>query len=50
LKSEADLDTTGAIAAIPDISEATSIGSETKPEPKQEQEAPVVFKKRKSKR
>jgi hypothetical protein len=52
LKTEADLDTTGAIAAIPDITEAASAESEIKPELKQEQEqeAPVVFKKRKSKR
>ncbi|KAI4795009.1 hypothetical protein E4T44_11128 [Aureobasidium sp. EXF-8845] len=52
LKNEADPDTAQVIDAIPDFSEATSIGSETKPEVKQEQEqeAPVVFKKRKSKR
>jgi hypothetical protein len=52
LKKEADIDTTGAIAAIPDIAEAASTESGTKPEVKQEQEqeAPVVFKKRKSKR
>jgi hypothetical protein len=52
LKKEADTDTTGAIAAIPDITEAASADSETKPvlKQEQEQEAPVVFKKRKSKR
>jgi hypothetical protein len=52
LKSEADLDTTDAIAAVPDIAEAALAESETKPDLKQEQEqeAPVVFKKRKSKR
>jgi len=52
LKKEADPDTTDIIAAVPDIDEATASEFKVKIEPKQEQEqeAPVVFKKRKSKR
>jgi hypothetical protein len=52
LKTEADIDTPGTIAAIPDIAEAASAESDTKPELKQEQEqeVPIIFKKRKSKR
>jgi len=52
LKKEADPDNTDAIAAVPDIDEATASEFKVKIEPKQEQEqeAPVVFKKRKSKR
>ncbi|KAK6006639.1 hypothetical protein QM012_005647 [Aureobasidium pullulans] len=50
LKKESDLDTADTIAAVPDISGGASAGSEVKAEPKQEQDAPVVFKKRKSKR
>lgn len=52
LKKEAELETTDAIAAVPDIDEASANEFKVKVEPKQEQEqdAPVVFKKRKSKR
>ncbi|KAI5206259.1 hypothetical protein E4T42_02743 [Aureobasidium subglaciale] len=50
LKKEGDADTTESIAAIPDISEGVAAESEVKPEPKADQDAPVVFKKRKSKR
>lgn len=50
LKKEVDTDTADTIAAVPDITEAASAESEVKAEPKQDQEAPVVFKKRKSKR
>ncbi|CAD0107697.1 unnamed protein product [Aureobasidium uvarum] len=50
LKIEGDVDPVDAIAAVPDIAEAASAESETKVEPKHEQDAPIVFKKRKSKR
>lgn len=50
LKKEGDLETTDTIASVPDIAEAASAESGVKAEPKQEQDAPVVFKKRKSKR
>ncbi|KAG9815650.1 U1 zinc finger domain-containing protein, partial [Aureobasidium melanogenum] len=50
LKKEGDLDTADTIASVPDIAEAASAESEVKAEPKQDQDAPVVFKKRKSKR
>ncbi|KAH0003974.1 hypothetical protein KCU60_g17356, partial [Aureobasidium melanogenum] len=50
LKKEGDLDTADTIASVPDIAEAASVESEVKAEFKQDQDAPVVFKKRKSKR
>ncbi|KAG9669053.1 U1 zinc finger domain-containing protein, partial [Aureobasidium melanogenum] len=50
LKKEGDLDTTDTIASVPDIAEAASAESEVKAELNQNQDAPVVFKKRKSKR
>lgn len=50
LKKEGDTDTADAIASVPDIAEAASTESAVKAEPKQEQDVPVVFKKRKSKR
>ncbi|KAH0128557.1 U1 zinc finger domain-containing protein, partial [Aureobasidium melanogenum] len=50
LKKEGDLDTADTIASVPDIAEAASAESEVKAEPNQDQDAPVVFKKRKSKR
>ncbi|KAI5244864.1 hypothetical protein E4T43_03494 [Aureobasidium subglaciale] len=50
LKKEGDTDATESTAAIPDISKGVAAESEVKLEPKVEQDAPVVFKKRKSKR
>ncbi|THV64563.1 hypothetical protein D6C92_09015 [Aureobasidium pullulans] len=51
LKKEGDADTTESIAAVPDIAESgPATESEAKSELKVEQDAPVVFKKRKSKR
>lgn len=46
LKKEADADTLESIAAAPDIGEKADMAPESKPE----QEAPIFFKKRKSKR
>lgn len=47
LKKEADVDAAEPLSAVPDIKEGVAA---TPVEPKLEQEAPVVFKKRKSKR
>ncbi|THW98637.1 hypothetical protein D6D18_05024 [Aureobasidium pullulans] len=51
LKKEGGTDITESIAAVPDIAESgPATEAEAKPELKVEQDAPVVFKKRKSKR
>jgi hypothetical protein len=50
LKEEGPTENAETLAAVPDIADAGNTEPEQKVEPKSEQDAPIVFKKRKSKR